>query len=207
MSAMSHTSYISLREHILLGDGDLELAGLTSAVAAVSACFLNYGNYGFFFKYCWNFRTISFSTPSLHFIKYDISGNHQPLFLDSTACIIWIHHYTQWMNIFLGSHQTSLSAMTECEHVQYTQILWKSLLLVFFQGLNGILFTTIFVGDLLRMLTVLWTASAQSLLGSLFAFNGVLAISTIVLFIHSTTPFCWGVQRTVSSLLIPCSWQ
>ncbi|KAK9180078.1 hypothetical protein WN943_029285 [Citrus x changshan-huyou] len=34
MSAMSHTSYISLREHILLGDGDLELAGLTSAVAA-----------------------------------------------------------------------------------------------------------------------------------------------------------------------------
>lgn len=79
MSAVSHTSYISLREHILLGDGDLELAGLTSAIAAVSACFLNYGNCGFFFKYCWSFRTISFSIRSLHFIKYDISGNHQPV--------------------------------------------------------------------------------------------------------------------------------
>lgn len=73
--------------------------------------------------------------------------------------------------------------------------------------LNGILFTIIFVRDLLRMLTVVWTASAQRLLGSLFAFNVVLAISTIILFIQSTTPFCWGVQRTINSLLIPCSWQ
>lgn len=83
----------------------------------------------------------------------------------------------------------------------------KELTLVFIHALNGILFTTIFVRDLLRTLTVVWTASSQSLLGSLFAFNVVLAISTIVLFIQSTTPFCWGVQRTVSSLLIPCSWQ
>lgn len=114
MSAMSHTSYISLREHILLGDGDLELAGLTSAVAAVSACFLNYGNYGFFFKYCWNFRTISFSTPSLHFIKYDISGNHQPV-------CSWIQRPVSFGYITIPNERIFFSVL-----IKLLSLLWRS---------------------------------------------------------------------------------
>lgn len=114
MSAMSHTSYISLREHILLGDGDLELAGLTSAVAAVSACFLNYGNYGFFFKYCWNFRTISFSTPSLHFIKYDISGNHQPV-------CFWTQQPVSFGYITIPNERIFFSVL-----IKLLSLLWRS---------------------------------------------------------------------------------
>src|SRR3954462_3571984 len=63
------------------------------------------------------------------------------------------------------------------------------------------------LGDLLIKKHAILTASAQNFFASP-AFNlRHLALSAIVLFICSTTPFCCGVLRTVKCLLMPCCSQ
>ena len=58
---------------------------------------------------------------------------------------------------------------------------------------------------LFKIWIVVCTSCTQKISLSLESFNMVLAISSIVLFFLSTTPFCWGILAIDNFLFIPCS--
>lgn len=67
--------------------------------------------------------------------------------------------------------------------------------------------STLCVGALFSRYTAVFTASPQNVAGMLMLFSRQRAISTIVWFLRSTTPFCCGVYGAVVKCLMPPSSQ
>ena len=65
------------------------------------------------------------------------------------------------------------------------------------QDSNGVMPSTLLVGDLFKMNTAVVTASPQNSPGTFLAFSRLRAMPTIVWLRRSTTPFCCGEYGAV----------